>query len=76
MFSSDCRVSFQQGGNAVDALVTTVLCQGIMNPMSSGIGGGGFILVRMANGNSSVIDARETAPSEASQDMFAGSNTI
>ena len=36
----------QSGGNAVDATVTTALCQGIMNPMSSGLGGGAFILLR------------------------------
>lgn len=36
----------QSGGNAVDATVTTALCQGIMNPMSSGLGGGAFILIR------------------------------
>lgn len=36
----------QSGGNAVDATVATALCQGIMNPMSSGLGGGAFILLR------------------------------
>lgn len=58
------------GGNAVDAVVTTALCQGIMNPFSSGVGGGGFIVIHMANGSSSVVDAREVAPSGAHKNMY------
>ena len=60
------------GGNAVDAAVATCLCQGIMNPMASGIGGGALILVRHQNGTSRVFDARETAPAASRQNMFKG----
>lgn len=66
----------QMGGNAVDAVVTTALCQGIMNPFSSGVGGGAFIVIHMANGSSSVVDAREVAPSGASKDMYNGKMLI
>ena len=60
------------GGNAVDSMVATALCQGVMNPVASGIGGGAFIVVRLPNGTSAVIDAREIAPAAASETMFAG----
>lgn len=60
------------GGNAMDAAVATCLCQGLYNPMASGIGGGALILVRTANGTGRVYDARETAPASAKQNMFKG----
>ena len=60
------------GGNAVDAAVATALCQGIYNPMASGIGGGHIMTIRLANGSSEVIDAREVAPLAATETMFKG----
>jgi gamma-glutamyltranspeptidase len=60
------------GGNAADATVTTALCEGLYNPMASGIGGGGFINVLLPNGSAEIIDAREFAPSCASKNMFKG----
>ena len=62
----------QQGGNAVDAAVATALCQGVYNPQASGIGGGGFIMVKSPNGTVEIIDAREPAPAASSQDMYSG----
>ncbi|KAJ7284246.1 hypothetical protein O6H91_Y343800 [Diphasiastrum complanatum] len=58
------------GGNAVDAAVTTALCEGVLNPMASGIGGGSFLLLRLANGTAEVYDMREVAPSKASENMY------
>ncbi|RKP06426.1 nucleophile aminohydrolase [Thamnocephalis sphaerospora] len=58
------------GGSAVDAAIASVLCIGTINSFSSGIGGGGFMLVRDTNGTGLVIDFRETAPAAATHDMF------
>ncbi|KAE9448739.1 hypothetical protein C3L33_19369, partial [Rhododendron williamsianum] len=63
--------SVRQGGHAVDAAVATALCLGVVNPMSSGIGGGAFMLVRSSStSQTQAYDMRETAPSAASQDMY------
>ncbi|KAL6776630.1 GGT1 [Auxenochlorella protothecoides x Auxenochlorella symbiontica] len=62
--------TLRRGGNAVDAAVTTTLCQGVMNPAASGLGGGAFILVRLANGSAEFVDAREVAPAAANETMF------
>ncbi|KAI9759873.1 MAG: hypothetical protein M1840_003075 [Geoglossum simile] len=60
----------RQGGNAADAMVGTVFCIGTTAMYHSGIGGGGFMLVRAANGSYEFIDFRESAPRAAYQDMF------
>ncbi|KAK6063658.1 Gamma-glutamyltransferase-like protein 1 [Seiridium cupressi] len=61
-----------RGGNAVDAWIGTQLCVGVIGMQHSGIGGGGFALIRDQDGNYSVIDYRETAPAAAFQDMYKG----
>lgn len=60
----------KDGGNAADALVGTVFCVGVIGMQHSGIGGGGFMLVRSSNGSYEFIDFRETAPAAAFQDMY------
>jgi len=61
----------QSGGNAVDAAITAALCLGVVSPVSSGIGGGCFILsYNRTTGKSEFIDARETAPAATTRDMF------
>ncbi|KAL8698462.1 MAG: hypothetical protein Q9201_006557 [Fulgogasparrea decipioides] len=60
----------KDGGNAADALVGTVACIGVIGMYHSGIGGGGFMLVRSSNGSYTFIDFRETAPAAAFQDMY------
>ncbi|XP_071908839.1 glutathione hydrolase 3-like [Coffea arabica] len=60
-----------KGGHAVDAAVATALCLGVVNPMASGIGGGGFMVVRSSTtSEAQAFDMRETAPLAASQDMY------
>lgn len=60
----------KRGGSAGDAIVGTVICVGTIAMYHSGIGGGGFALVRAPNGTYDFIDFRETAPAASSQDMF------
>ncbi|KAJ5599864.1 hypothetical protein N7450_000931 [Penicillium hetheringtonii] len=60
----------EQGGNAADALIATEFCVGVIGMYHSGIGGGGFMLVRSPNGTFEYVDFRETAPAAASQDMY------
>lgn len=59
-------------GNAADAAISVALCESILNPNHSGLGGGGFVVVRFPNGTAVAINGREAAPSAASQDMFGG----
>jgi len=58
------------GGNAVDAAIAVSFALSVTDPHHSGIGGGGFLLLRLADGRAVAIDARETAPGGASRDMF------
>ncbi|CAI7585894.1 unnamed protein product [Penicillium glandicola] len=60
----------KKGGNAADALVATQFCIGVIGMYHSGIGGGGFMLVRSAKGDYEFIDFRETAPAAAFEDMY------
>ena len=60
------------GGNAADALVGTTFCIGVVGMYHSGIGGGGFMIVRTPNGTYEDIDFRGTAPAAAFEDMYLG----
>ena len=63
----------EQGGNAVDAAVATMFCVGVVNPDTSGIGGGGFMMVHDHKTQAAkVFDFRETAPQSATRNMFHG----
>ena len=58
------------GGNAIDAAVATAFALSVSQPFSAGLGGGAFLLIRLANGEVVAIDAREIAPVAADRDMY------
>ncbi len=60
----------QNGGNAVDAAVAIGFAMSVTYPYAGNLGGGGFMLVRLADGRSTFIDFRESAPGKASRDMY------
>ncbi|KAI8067523.1 gamma glutamyl-transpeptidase [Gongronella butleri] len=60
----------QQGGNAVDSAIASALCVGVIDAFATGIGGGGFMLVRAANGSYDYLDFREQASKDAYPEMF------
>ena len=62
----------KHGGNAVDAAVAVALALAVTHPSAGNLGGGGFMLIRMADGRAAAIDYRETAPRKASHDMYLG----
>jgi len=62
--------AMSKGGNAIDAAVVASLCLGVVDGHNSGIGGGGLMMIRLANGTVMAIDGREKAPRAASKDMF------
>jgi gamma-glutamyltranspeptidase/glutathione hydrolase len=63
----------QAGGNAMDAAVAVGFALGVTHSAMNGLGGGGYILVRLNDGRTSFFDFRERAPGKASRDMFIGS---
>ena len=60
----------QGGGNAVDAAVATALALAVTHPQAGNLGGGGFFVIRMADGRTAAIDFREKAPKAAHADMY------
>jgi gamma-glutamyltranspeptidase/glutathione hydrolase len=64
----------RQGGNAVDAAIATHLALAVVFPGAGNIGGGGFMIVHLSNGENVAIDFREVAPGKASRDMYLDAN--
>jgi len=60
----------EEGGNAVDAAVAVGFALAVTHPSAGNLGGGGFMVVRLADGKTAAIDYREEAPSGASRDMY------
>ena len=60
----------QKGGNAVDAAVAVGFAMAVTHPFAGNLGGGGYMLIRMADGRMTFIDFRERAPEKASRNMY------
>jgi len=60
----------RKGGNAIDAAVATEFALAVCYPEAGNIGGGGFMLIREADGITDLIDYREKAPLQATRDMY------
>jgi gamma-glutamyltranspeptidase/glutathione hydrolase len=60
----------ERGGNAMDAAIAAAFAVAVAQPNSTGIGGGAFLLLRLADGRAFAIDARETAPAAAHAELY------
>ncbi len=60
----------KRGGNAVDAAIAVGFALAVTHPSAGNLGGGGFMVVRMADGKVAALDYREVAPGAASRDMY------
>ena len=64
------RDVMRNGGNAVDAAVATALALAVVHPSAGNLGGGGFMMIRLADGRAVALDFREKAPAAATRDMY------
>jgi len=64
----------QAGGNSIDAAVATGFALAVVHPQAGNLGGGGFMLIRMADGKTHFLDYREKAPAAATANMYLDSN--
>src|SRR4051812_7321002 len=62
--------TLKKGGNAIDAAVAAAGVLGVTEPFSCGVGGGGFMVIRTADGTVTTIDGRETAPQAMTSTSF------
>jgi gamma-glutamyltranspeptidase/glutathione hydrolase len=65
----------RSGGNAVDAAVATGFALAVVHPQAGNLGGGGFLLLRNADGKTHFIDFREKAPAAATENMYLDAQT-
>lgn len=68
--SAAAQQMLEQGGNAVDAAIAAAFVMAVVGPYHSGLGGGGFAVIHLADGRDLALDFREVAPAKATRDMF------
>lgn len=68
------KAIMEKGGNAVDAAIATQFALAVVYPGAGNIGGGGFMISRMANGEIAALDYREKAPMAGGRDMYLDEN--
>src|SRR5438132_7666694 len=64
----------KHGGNAVDAAIAVGFALAVTHPAAGNLGGGGFMMIRLADGRSTFIDFRERAPAKATPAMYLGND--
>jgi gamma-glutamyltranspeptidase/glutathione hydrolase len=64
----------KQGGNAIDAAVAVGFALAVTHPAAGNMGGGGFMMIRLANGELACVDYRETAPAAAYKNVYLDSS--
>ena len=64
------RRILEKGGNAIDAAIATQFALAVVYPYAGNIGGGGFLILREANGTTNTLDFREMAPAAAHKNMY------
>lgn len=66
--------TLKSGGNAVDAAVSVAFALAVTHPTAGNLGGGGFMLIRMADGRTTFLDFRERAPAKSTRNMYVGAD--
>lgn len=71
------KAIMDKGGSAVDTAIAMMFCNGVVNPQSTGLGGGFLMTIYLRESKTvKVIDAREEAPGNASQNMYEGNQSL